>query len=80
MIDCGWPKFSFKLKALEVYGLLVLPRISATAIALAADLPWALFLGLLPKLTSVLVGAVLSLGLSYNMLTQSKEISPAMLE
>ena len=61
------PKFSLRLKHWKSMVFLVLPRISATAIALAAGLAMGIIFGALTKIgLPVVVGAVLSLGLSYN--------------
>jgi len=61
------PKFSLRLKHWKSMLLLVLPRISGTAIALAAGLIMGIVFGALTKIgLPVVIGAVLSLGLSYN--------------
>ncbi len=62
------PKFSFRLRHLRDLLLLLLPRISGTALSLAGGLALGVFFGSLTKVgVPVLVAAVFTIGLSYSL-------------
>lgn len=67
------PKFSLRLKHCGELFLLLLPRISATAISLAAGLLLGIGFGTFTKFgLPVLIGAIFTLGLSYSISAEVK--------
>lgn len=67
------PKFSFRLRHLFELILLLLPRISATALSLGAGLLLGIGFATLTKFgLPVLIGAILTLGLSYSISAEVK--------
>lgn len=62
------PKFSFRLRHMRDLFLLLLPRISGTALSLAGGLALGVLFGSLTKVgVPVLVAAVFTIGLSYSL-------------
>ena len=62
------PKFSFRLRHIRDLILLLLPRISGTALSLAGGLTLGILFGTLTKVgVPVLVAAVFTIGLSYSL-------------
>ncbi|NLJ81121.1 MAG: hypothetical protein GX335_08865 [Firmicutes bacterium] len=67
------PKFSLRIKHWKDLFLLILPRLSGTAITIGAGLGLGILFGILVKLgLPVIVGAVFTLGLSYSVAGEIK--------